>query len=1008
MYFRTRRFTPILTVLAASAIISSARADQNIFGEPQFWGFAYDFATVAGDFDGDGDIDLFTTDPPTYDSFGQLIDPGDYTINFNTDGQGSFSSQTLIDSDGAHAVFANDLNSDGALDVIDDDIGVMLGNGDGTFGPIIQYSNGHGTSYALGFGDMDNDGDIDIVAPNTGPVLLNNGDGTFYTEFVSSDVAGGIGVGIGDVDEDGVLDIVSVDGYDPVITIQLGLGDGFGNPGPPYTADIGQPEPEDMALVDMNNDGHLDVVTLNGYPSDNVSVVLGNGDGTFGSPTIYEPHDPANFNVEVFKVADVSGDGAPEVAVTSIVYGDAEHHYETGLLLNDGDGGLTLHQTIVDFGQGSENIVAADLDNDGNTDLANASDLLFNQLPATIGMGVKPLDDFFSIGPYGGPFDPPSKTYTLTNNEGFPIEYSASADADWLTIDNMGGMIPAGGSVDVNVSINAAANSLPRGDYGATVLLVNLTNHHGDRTREVTLQVGIEQVIYSFSMDSDPGWQTEGDWAFGQPTGQGGAYGSPDPTSGYTGPNVYGYNLNGDYPGGLWYTNLTTGAIDCSNLSHVSLRFRRWLGVNDQPDSAYVRLSTDGDFFLTVWFNQDEVYDSGWQWVEYELPFADGKSTVYLQWSMGPTYLGGACGWNIDDVQLWGVDNSITGNTGLHVYPAADYAAQGPQGGPFDPPFKHYTVKNDTDHDVDYSVTKTADWITIDNATGTLPPAGAADVTVHINSNANGLPPGRYDDTLMIRNETDGRVDATRAVSLGLPQVVYSFPLDSDPGWQTEGLWAFGQPTGQGGQHGNPDPTSGYTGANVYGYNLNGDYENNLPETNLTTTAIDCSNLSFVSLRFHRWLNLEEGSYDHAYIRVSNDGVNWTDVWANENYITLEEDAWQEEQYGISSFADGQSTVFIRWTMGTTDNIWQYSGWNIDDVEILAVDHSAPLPGDLDGDGDVDMDDFVLFAPCMGGPGVTDPPPGREPSAFEAADLDGDGDVDVNDFCAFQAGFDGP
>ena len=515
MYFRMSRFTTILTVFAAAAIISSAHAQQ-IFGEPQFWSNS-GYATVAGDFDNDGDIDLFTTDPPTYDSFGQLIYPGDYTINFNTDGQGTFSSQTLIDSDGAYALFAVDLNADGNLDVINDAIGVMLGNGDGTFGPIIEYSNGHGTGRDLAFGDMDNDGDLDIIASNNGPVLLNNGDGTFYTNFVHSDVYGGIALEVGDVNEDGVLDIVSVDGYYAVVTIQLGLGDGQGNPDEPYTVNIGQTNPSDMALIDMNNDGHLDVVTLNEYTSDTLTVILGNGDGTFGSPATYEPHDPANFNVEVFKVADVSGDGAPEVAVTSIVYGDAEHHYETGLLLNDGDGGLTLDQTIIDFGQNSENIVAADLNNDGNTDLANATDLLFNQLPATTGMGVQPLDDFFSIGPYGGPFDPPSKTYTLTNNEGFPIEFSAGADADWLTIDNAGGTIPAGESVDVTVSLNDNANSLPNGDYDATVSLVNLTNHHGDRTRDVTLQVGIEQVIYSFSMDSDPGWQTEGDWAFGQP-----------------------------------------------------------------------------------------------------------------------------------------------------------------------------------------------------------------------------------------------------------------------------------------------------------------------------------------------------------------------------------------------------------------------------------------------------------------------------------------------------------
>ena len=657
MYIRTSRHTAILIALAASVIVSPARADQPIFGNPQYLGL-FDTAIVPGDFDHDGDIDLFSAHPPIYDGFGQLIDPGDYSINFNTNGLGSFSTQTLIDSRGAYVVLAEDLNADNNLDIVDGDLGIMLGNGDGTFGPRIEYSNGsgHGSSLRVAFGDMDGDGDTDIIVPNTGPVLLNNGDGTFYTNFVSSDVVAGTAVGAGDFDEDGHLDVATVRSAYDVVTIQLGLGDGLGNPGQPYTVPIGGQYPADLAVLDMNGDGHLDFVTLN-RDTDDVCVILGLGDGSFGTPATYAAHDASYYAVRQFKVADLTGDGAPEVAVASTVYGDATSHIETAILVNDGTGVLTLDQAIPYFGGSDKNIAAADFDNNGTTDLVTSAQLLLNQLPATIGMGVEPGDDFFAVGAFGGPFNPSSKTYTLTNNNIVAIEYSVSVDAEWLTIDNPGGMIAPGGSVDVTVSLNGEAALLPHGDYDVTVSMVNLTNHHGDRTRDVTLQVGVPQVVYSFPLDTDPGWQTEGDWAFGQPTGQGGAHGSPDPTSGYTGPNVYGYNLNGDYPGNLWLTNLTTTAIDCSNLSHVSLRFRRWLGVRDQPDDAYVRLSTDGSFFLYIWISESEIYDDDWQLVEYDLsPFADGHSTVYVQWTLGPTYSGGACGWNIDDVEILGVD----------------------------------------------------------------------------------------------------------------------------------------------------------------------------------------------------------------------------------------------------------------------------------------------------------------------------------------------------------------
>jgi hypothetical protein len=169
----------------------------------------------------------------------------------------------------------------------------------------------------------------------------------------------------------------------------------------------------------------------------------------------------------------------------------------------------------------------------------------------------------------------------------------------------------------------------------------------------------------------------------------------------------------------------------------------------------------------------------------------------------------------------------------------------------------------------------------------------------------------------------------------------YSWNMDTDPGWTEQGLWDWGVPTGGGGEYGNPDPSSGYTGSNVYGYNLFGDYENNLPERHLTSTAIDCTDLSYVSLKFWRWLNVEHPDYDHAYVRVSNDGSSWTTV--GQYPVEVTDSSWTQEEYNISSVADGESTVYLRWTMGSTDSSWRYSGWNIDDVEIHAVPEPHPL-----------------------------------------------------------------
>lgn len=150
------------------------------------------------------------------------------------------------------------------------------------------------------------------------------------------------------------------------------------------------------------------------------------------------------------------------------------------------------------------------------------------------------------------------------------------------------------------------------------------------------------------------------------------------------------------------------------------------------------------------------------------------------------------------------------------------------------------------------------------------------------------------------------------------------------------GQWAQGLPTGGGGQYGNPDPGSSYSGSNELGYNLNGDYGPNLPQYNVTSPAIDCSGSFNVELSFWRWLGVESPSYDHAYIRVSNNGTTWTTVWENTEEVA--DDEWTRQVFDISSLADDEPTVYVRFTMGTTDASWQYCGWNIDDVALIGYD----------------------------------------------------------------------
>ncbi len=166
-------------------------------------------------------------------------------------------------------------------------------------------------------------------------------------------------------------------------------------------------------------------------------------------------------------------------------------------------------------------------------------------------------------------------------------------------------------------------------------------------------------VFWSADMSTDPGWSVAGEWAFGQPTGGGGvSFGGPDPTSGFTGDDVYGVDLNGDYDatsGGPWY--LTTGPIDCSGYSNVTLQFERWLNTDVTPYVSATIDYFDGTTWINIYTNpSSEVTDSDWQLVSYSLPNAAGNSNVRIRWGYEVT--SGAflySGWNIDDVALLGV-----------------------------------------------------------------------------------------------------------------------------------------------------------------------------------------------------------------------------------------------------------------------------------------------------------------------------------------------------------------
>jgi hypothetical protein len=237
---------------------------------------------------------------------------------------------------------------------------------------------------------------------------------------------------------------------------------------------------------------------------------------------------------------------------------------------------------------------------------------------------------------------------------------------------------------------------------------------------------------------------------------------------------------------------------------------------------------------------------------------------------------------------------------------------------------------------------------------------------------------------------------ATVGVTIGLQLAVHEFLVDdSDPGWSMTGQWAFGQPTG-GGSHG-LDPAAGYTGLNVLGYNLDGDYPDDMAVEYLTSGPLDMSGATGSSVEFWRWLGIESSSYDHATFEISTDNVNWTEIWGHSG-SAISQSEWTLQSYDISAIADGQPQIRLRWTMGTTDGSVTYPGWNIDDIRIIATppdicfETPAEVSGLMVGSDHVALS-WDAAAYLGGGPPTYDLLRSADPADFDAGAVCVDSDV---------------
>jgi len=332
---------------------------------------------VAADFNGDGKLDLAVTNSGA-NTVSILLGKGDGAFNTHVD---------YATGPEPYSIAAADLNGDGKLDLAvanadcpstpcgPGSVSVLLGNGSGTFQTHVDYNTGFGT-LGIAVADLNGDGKRDLAVANsvdgTVSVLLGNGDGTFQAHQDYPAGTGADAVAVNDFNGDGKLDLAVVNANCPFtpcgpgsVSILLGNGNGTFQTHADY--DVGT-TPRGIVVADFNGDGPLDVAVAN-PGSNTVSILAGRGDGSFGNIVMYVLGDGATMGLTT---GNFRRDGIMDLAIDNQNCNGTCAPGPVSVMLGNGNGTFATH---VDYatGSGPISVVSADVNGDGIPDLLLAN-----------------------------------------------------------------------------------------------------------------------------------------------------------------------------------------------------------------------------------------------------------------------------------------------------------------------------------------------------------------------------------------------------------------------------------------------------------------------------------------------------------------------------------------------------------------------------------------------------------------------------------------------------------
>jgi hypothetical protein len=389
----------------AASIITAKAAD---FSRPVIYGTGgyYAASVASGDFNGDHNPDIAIANSCQSSSNGSNCDAGGVVGVLFGSGDGTLQQSVSYISGGsaASSIAVADLNGDGYPDIVvanqcisvtdcnSGDVGVLLNNGDGTFAPVVSYSAGYGTD-AVAIADMNGDGIPDLVVANQClnanscnnggvSVLFGTGKGAFQAPTTySSGGQGAVSVAVRDVNGDGFPDVVVANQCasksncnNGEVDILLGSSNGALHAGSSYSS--GGYSALSVAVADLESGGPPDIIvaslcaTSANCVDGVVGILIGYGNGTFKPPVAY---DSDGYGASSVEVADMNGDGIPDLVVDNICKTSSNcSKGGVALLLGKGDGTVQSPLLYDSDGNDATSVAAVDLNGDGKLDIVTA------------------------------------------------------------------------------------------------------------------------------------------------------------------------------------------------------------------------------------------------------------------------------------------------------------------------------------------------------------------------------------------------------------------------------------------------------------------------------------------------------------------------------------------------------------------------------------------------------------------------------------------------------------